>query len=114
MKKADQGGVPYFVMRQDETFKFGGPKVYPSTRAMVCFLCLHGKWFAVKVSIVATHVPLLLSHPVLAALGMHFKLDTNKADFTSLDLEDVALSFTTSGHPCAEACFLFWPAACLA
>ncbi|CAL1132729.1 unnamed protein product [Cladocopium goreaui] len=103
MKKADQCGVPYFVMRQNETFKFGGPKVYPSTRAMVCFLCLQGKWFAVKVAIVATHVPLLLSRPVLAALGMQFKLETNEANFTSLDLEDVALSFTASGHACAEA-----------
>lgn len=38
-----------------------------------------------------------------AALGMHFKLDSNKADFTNLGLTDVALDFTASGHPCAEA-----------
>ena len=95
--------VPYFVMAQDEVFRFGGPRLYPSRWALVCSLCLEGKWFFIKISIVSTQVPLLLSRPVLAALGMHYKMDTNKADFNTLGLKDVVLDFTASGHPRANA-----------
>eukprot|EP00435_Cladocopium_sp_Y103_P070748 s785_g36.t1 len=90
-------------MEQNETFKFGGPRLYPSTRALVAWLAIRGRWFLVKIAVVATQVPLLLSRPVLGQLGMHFKLDENMADFTSLGLVDVKLGYTASGHPRAEA-----------
>ena len=112
IEKAKEYKVPYFVMNQNESFKFGGPKLYPSTRVLVALLCLQGRWFMVKISIVSTHVPLLLSRPVLAAMGMQFKLDTNQADFVNLGLTGVDLGFTASGHPCAEAvCFVGQPPA---
>ena len=96
-------GIPYIVIEQEEHFKFGGPRLYPSTRAIVGWLAIAGRWFMIKISIVSAQVPLLLSRPVLASLGMNYKMDTNVADFPKLKLVDVALSFTASGHPKVNA-----------
>ena len=90
-------------MEQKENFKFGGPRLYPSTRALVAWLAIQGRWFLVKIAVVSTQVPLLLSRPVLSQLGMHFKMDENKADFCGLGLKDVKLGYTPSGHPSVEA-----------
>ena len=95
--------VPYMVIEQDENFKFGGPKLYHSTQAVICWLCIRGRWFALKVSAVKTRVPLLVSRPALAALGMTYRMDTNEADFAALGLSGIKLGFTTSGHPKMEA-----------
>ena len=100
---AKEKKVPYMVIEQDENFKFGGPKLYHSTQAVVCWLCIRGRWFALKVSAVKTRVPLLVSRPALAALGMTYRMDTNEADFAALGLHGIKLGFTTSGHPKMEA-----------
>ena len=95
--------VQDMLMEQKENFKFGGPRLYPSTRALVAWLAIQGRWFLVKIAVVSTQVPLLLSRPVLSQLGMHFKMDENKADFCGLGLKDVKLGYTPSGHPSVEA-----------
>lgn len=38
IEKAKEYKVPYFVMNQNESFKFGGPKLYPSTRVLHFFV----------------------------------------------------------------------------
>ena len=91
--------IDYIIVEQDEAFKFGGPKIYPSSRAVVSWLKIHDKWFMIKISIVAAGVPLLISRPALAKLGMNYRMERNVADFTNLGLTDVQLSFTGSGHP---------------
>ena len=106
IKKLQEAKIPYIIIEQDENFKFGGPKIYQSTRstrAVVGWLAINGRWFMIKVSVVAASVPLLLSRPVLAALGMNYKMASNVADFTQLDLKEVFLGFTATGHPCVNA-----------
>ena len=95
--------IPYFVINQNEVFKFGGAKLYPSRQAVVGWLRVDGAWFAVKISVVSADIPLLLSRPVLASLGMNFRMQENKADFTNLGLREVQLKFTETGHPKVDA-----------
>ena len=95
--------IPYFVIDQDEVFKFGGPRLYPSKKAPVGWLRINRKWFAIKISIVAVNVPLLLSRPALAALGTNYRMEDNMADFTNLGLDNVQLKFTSTGHPKVDA-----------
>ena len=51
-------------------FQFGGDKLFLSTKAWCFGLNIHGTWFLLKVSELDTDVPLFLSRPVLAELGM--------------------------------------------
>ena len=74
----------YLEVEQEETFKFGGKRLFPSRKAVVAWMCVKGQWFLLKVSIVQAQVPLLLSRPVLAALGMVYNLEKNEAHFTNL------------------------------
>ena len=65
---AKDNGIPYIIINQDETFKFGGPKLYPSKKAIIGWLAIQGRWFLIKIALVAAQVPLLLSRPVLGSL----------------------------------------------
>ena len=106
-------GVPYFVINQDEVFKFGGPRLYPSKKAVIGWLRINAKWFAVKISVVSANVPLLLSRPALASLGTNYRMEDNRADFTNLGLKDIQLQFTLTGHPKVDALsFDGWRARC--
>ena len=96
---AGQCGVPYKVVTQNENFKFGGRKIYPSVRALVAWFNVQGRWLIMKISEVDTQVPLLLSRPVLAAMDMNYDIEGNVADFTKLGLKGVRLGTTSSGHP---------------
>ena len=95
-------GIPFIVLEQNEMFKFGGEKLYPSRVAVVAWVNIHEKWFLLKISQVSADVPLLLSRPVLAKLGMKYDLATNRAAFSSLGVDEVQLSSTSSGHPQVE------------
>ena len=106
--------VPYKVVRQDEVFKFGGQKLYPSARAVVAWFNVEGRWLLVKISEVNTQVPLLLSRPTLAAMGMNFNVGKNVADFVRLGIKGIQLGTTESGHPtipvtCAGGPVPTWP-----
>ena len=46
-----------------------------------------GKWFVLKVSELDTDVPLLLSRPALAQLGMRYDLPANMAFFWSTQFD---------------------------
>ena len=94
--------IPHILMEQNEVFKFGGEKLYPSKIAVVTWVNIEGKWFLLKISMVSAEVPLLLSRPVLARLGMKYDLANNRAAFRTLDVEEVQLSSTQSGHPQVE------------
>ena len=61
---AKKNQIPYMIMDQSETFKFGGPRLYPSSKALVAWLSIRDCWFLVKIAVVSTQVPLLLSRPV--------------------------------------------------
>ena len=96
---AKETGIPYFPVEQQEVFKFGGKKLYPSDTAWVLWFNVEGKWLLVKVSEVTAEVPLLLSRAALAKMQMKYDLEANTADFLALGLRDVKLKTTASGHP---------------
>ena len=102
LRASRRAGIPYFIIGQNEVFKFGGPKLFPSRKAAVCWVCLEGKWWLLKISVVAVDVPLLISRPALADLGMNYDIKENRADFGALDLRSICLGFTTTGHPCLD------------
>ena len=111
---ADKCGVPYMMVGQSETFKFGGQKLYPSTRALVAWLNVEGSWMVVKISEVNTQVPLLLSRPALGAMGKNYNLEKNIAEFSKLGLKGIRLGTTSSGHPtipvtCTGGAAPTWP-----
>lgn len=102
LRESKKAGVPYFIIDQNEVFKFGGPKLFPSRKAAVCWFCLQGRWWILKISVVAVDVPLLISRPALADLAMNYDIKKNKASFGALDLPGVSLGFTSTGHPCLD------------
>eukprot|EP00435_Cladocopium_sp_Y103_P029729 s4082_g7.t1 len=92
-------GHRFELVLQHEQFKFGGDELFLSKKAWCFWMCIKGKWFILKVSELDTDVPLLLSRPVLAQLGMKYDLVTNKASFDALGLFDIGLQTTSTGLP---------------
>ena len=92
-------GHHFEVIPQHEHFKFGGDKLFLSKKAWCFWLNICGKWFVLKVSELDTDVPLLLSRPALAQLGMRYDLPANMASFGALNLTDVPLQTTSTGLP---------------
>ena len=45
--------IPYIMIEQEEHVKFGGPRLYPSTKAIVG---IAGQWFMIKISIVRRYM----------------------------------------------------------
>ena len=85
--------------RESEAFRFGTGKVHHSTfYVMVCFR-LGNRTVEMRTSIINGDVPLLMSKPALAELGMIFDVARNRADFTSVGVRDHDLVTTSSGHP---------------
>lgn len=58
IKFIKENHVPYFLMEQNEVFKFGGEKLYPSKAALVTWLAINNEWFLAKISVVGADVPL--------------------------------------------------------
>ena len=111
MDYLNKQAIPYLIIKQAETFKFGGEKLYPSKWALVAWLCVKGAWFMVQIAALAADVPLLLSKPALAALGMQYDLGCGMANFRTLKLQGVHLLESKSGHPqvVVSSCKSGWP-----
>ncbi|CAE7239737.1 GIP, partial [Symbiodinium necroappetens] len=92
-------GVKPQLLTNDEYFRFGASRVFHSTMACVLTFRLGKAVIEVKIAIVQGELPLLLSRPVLARLGMVMDVATNRADFKKVDAYDVPLKVTESGHP---------------
>ena len=89
---------PDFV-HEREAFRFGASRVYESSYAAVILISLGGKWIAIKAAVVRGDVPLLLSRPCLAHLGMVLDLEKNTADFRAVSVQNFVLRNTSAGHP---------------
>ena len=89
---------PDFV-HEREAFRFGASRVYESSYAAVILIALGGKWIAIKAAVVHGDVPLLLSRPCLAHLGMVLDVEKNTADFRAINVRNFALQNTSTGHP---------------
>ena len=66
---------------------------------MVTWLAIKETWFLIKISVVSAEVPLLLSWPALAELGMQYDIAKGVANFARLNVQQVCLINSASGHP---------------
>ena len=96
---ADALGFSTTTYDHEEFFKFGASRVYTSTFGVLAWFSVCGQWFLVKVAIVPCAVPLLLSRPVLGALGMTYDLEKQEVNLRALHLENIALYTSPTGHP---------------
>ena len=83
----------------EEFFKFGASRIHTSHFGVDAWFSIRGRWFGVKVAIVPCSAPLLLSRPILAALGMHYDLAGQRVKLNALSLEDIPLCTSETGHP---------------
>ena len=87
------------LIREAEAFRFGTGKVHHSSFHVVICFNLGSRVVEMKTSIINGDVPLLMSKPALAQLGMIYDIAENKADFTRAGLRGFDLVTTSSGHP---------------
>ncbi|CAE7197343.1 RE2 [Symbiodinium sp. CCMP2592] len=87
------------LVKEAEAFRFGTGKVHHSSFHVVLCFKLGTKVVEMKTSIINGDVPLLMSKPALAQLGMIYDVAENRADFTRVGLHQVDLVTTSSGHP---------------
>ncbi|CAE7582602.1 RE1 [Symbiodinium sp. CCMP2592] len=93
-------GYDVVFVYEKESFKFGAAsRIYESTYAAVILVPLLDHIIAIKASVIHGDIPLLLSRPALARLGLVLDLGSNVATFRALDGGEVELEETTSGHP---------------
>ncbi|CAE7821075.1 KdelR [Symbiodinium sp. CCMP2456] len=92
------------LIPEREAFRFGASRVYESTYSTIIMFHLGKSWVAVKASVIHGDIPLLLSKPALAKLGMILDLEKNTADFRKLGIKDLQLLTTPSGHPAVPVC----------
>ncbi|CAE7227793.1 RE1 [Symbiodinium sp. CCMP2456] len=82
-----------------ESFKFGASRIFEALYSIILTFEVGGHPVVVRVSVVNGDVPLLLSRPVLGKLGMIMDVQRNKADFRELQVHDLQLVITDTGHP---------------
>ncbi|CAE7245428.1 RE1 [Symbiodinium sp. CCMP2592] len=99
MNEAKKVGFRPPFLEARESFKFGASRVFEAVYSVVLTFDIGGHGILVKVSVVNGDVPLLLSRPVLGRLGMVLDVSENKADFRKLNVKDLALVITETGHP---------------
>ena len=87
------------IFHNDEHFRFGASRIFHSTHAAVVTFQLGQAVIEVKVAIVYGELPLLLSRPALAKLGMVLDVARNRASFAKVGVQDLALMYTNTGHP---------------
>ncbi|CAE7541147.1 RE2 [Symbiodinium sp. CCMP2592] len=92
------GGTPELV-RESESFRFGTGKVHHSSFHVILRFSLGSRVVEMRTSVINGDVPLLMSKPALAQLGMIYDVAENRADFTRVGLTGVDLVTTSSGHP---------------
>ena len=87
------------ITKECEAFRFGTGKIHYSAFAVDLKFVMGGCILSLKTSIINGDVPLLISKPALAQLGMVYDVAANRAQFTRLGIQDFCLETTSSGHP---------------
>ncbi len=94
-----KGLDPGFVYEKD-AFRFGAAhKIYEANYSAIILMAIGGKWVAVKAAVIHGDIPLLMSRPALARLGLVMDLGKNVADFRAVSSGEFDLKATPSGHP---------------
>ncbi|CAE7287015.1 RE1 [Symbiodinium sp. KB8] len=87
------------LIKEAESFRFGTGRVHHSSFHVILYFSLGSKVVELQTSIINGDVPLLLSKPALAQLGMVYDVAANRADFGAVGLKSFGLITTSSGHP---------------
>ena len=94
-----KGLDPGFVYEKD-AFRFGAAhKIYEANYSAIILMAIGSKWVAVKAAVIHGDIPLLMSRPALAHLGLVLDLGKNVADFRAVSSGEFNLKATPSGHP---------------
>ena len=96
---AGDNGKDVELIQERESFRFRASRIYESSFAGVVMIPLGPSWVAVRAAVIHGDIPLLLSRPLLASLGMVMDLATNRANFKAVNLVDYQLLTTETGHP---------------
>ena len=97
--QSDLLGHSFEILDETEHFKFGASRVHRSAFSIWAWFGIAGKWVAVKIAIVHCKVPLLLSRPALAQLGMTFDVAQHQVNLKKLNVCEIPLKQSTTGHP---------------
>ena len=90
----------YGFIYEREAFKFGAAsKIYESSYAAVILVPIFGHCVAIKAAVIHGDIPLLVSRPALAKLGLIMDLGRSTASFRTLGDGEMKLLETSSGHP---------------
>ena len=98
-KMSDALELPYEVIEEKDSFKFGASRVFESSFAIRGWFAIEGHWLSVKVAIVPCPVPLLFSKPVLSQLGMKYDLAAETVTLSVLGVKNLKTQKSSTGHP---------------
>ncbi|CAE7261754.1 RE1 [Symbiodinium natans] len=93
-----RGGEPQFLSCK-EAFKFGASKIFMANYGVLVGFKLGSHQVVLKVAVVNGDVPLLISRGAMAKMGMIIDVGENRATFKALEVHDMQLSVTDTGHP---------------
>ncbi|CAK0847915.1 unnamed protein product [Prorocentrum cordatum] len=84
---------------EKEPFRFGASKVAFSLEAALIPCSVNGKAFTVRMSIVRSAVPGLLSRKAQSELDIVYHAGDSKLDIKSIDEHDIQMGLSRAGHP---------------
>ncbi|CAK0903821.1 unnamed protein product, partial [Prorocentrum cordatum] len=87
---------------QKAPFRFGAPKVAHGLKAALIPCSVNGKAFTVRVSIVRSAVPGLLSRQAQSELGVVYRAGGNEQDSKSASDRGALMGLSRAGHPTLE------------
>ena len=96
---ADRYGWEVEIIEERDRFKFGASRIHESHFAVNAVFAIEGQPFKAKIAIVQCDVPLLFSKTILVFLGMTYDVVGQKADLRNLDLREVPMETSPTGHP---------------
>ncbi|CAE7700485.1 GIP [Symbiodinium sp. CCMP2592] len=96
---AKQKGFSVEFVHIQEAFRFGASRVFEARHAAVIYFPIGEKIVGLKIAVVYGEVPLLISRPALALLGMIMDVARNVATFRAVGVIDLPLKMTETGHP---------------
>ncbi|CAE7216898.1 RE2 [Symbiodinium sp. CCMP2592] len=96
---AKQKGFSVEFVHIQEAFRFGASRVFEARHAAVIYFPIGEKIVGLKIAVVYGEVPLLISRPALALLGMIMDVARNVATFRAVGVTDLPLKMTETGHP---------------
>ena len=99
LAEARNGGCEPLFLNCNEAFRFGASKVFVASYGAVLCFELGAKKVCLKAAVVNGEVPLLVSRPALGKMGTVIDVEYNRAFFRALQVEDMALQITDTGHP---------------